>query len=215
MQSLFHALAATVIVSKLLTLNIPTTNYILLSQHSMSLDDRYPNAAVNQIFKDNILLTLNYMDGRIHNMGNIQWDIIEKPSTYMFILQPNQTFAFHDLVLPQYQNKITQTTNAHFNGAEGFKSDGYLFGDGVCHMASLMKWAAKDAKLDVLAPTPHDFAVIPEIARENGVAIYTEQGAVQASEEQNLYITNNQSYPISFDFAYDGKNLTVTVTEDK
>ena len=212
MQSFFHILTATALASKLFMASASATpeNH-LLAQHSISLEDRYPITSVNQVFKDNILLSLNYMSGHVHTAQDINWESIEKPYAYTFTLEPDKTFAFHDLVLPHYKDTITQTTHADFSAEEGFKSDGYLYGDGVCHLASLIDWVAKDAGLTVVAPTAHDFAVIPDIAKENGVAIYAQENEPLASEEQNLYITNNNTTPAIFHFTYDGNILTVSI----
>ena len=105
------------------------------------------------------------------------------------------------------------TTNAHFNYQDGFKSDGYLTGDGVCHLASLMYWAAKDAGLTAYAPTSHDFAIINGVPREYGVSIYSVPDDFDTSARQNLYIQNNLNFPVAFIFNYDGfDKLTVSIT---
>src|SRR5258708_7217535 len=135
----------------------------LLGQEHMFLGDRYAIPSVNDVFRDNILLTLGYMSGAVKNAQDINWDTIHKPTTYDVVLQPGEVFAFHDDVLPEVAGKKIFTTNAHFDGSEGFRSDGYLYGDGVCHFASLINWAARDAGLKVVAPTRHDFARIPDI----------------------------------------------------
>src|SRR6266498_4435542 len=107
----------------------------LLAKQEMSLSKRYANPTVNDVFKDNILLTLAYLSGKVQNSHQISWDALHKPTTYELVLQPGEVFAFHNDVLPQYVGKKITSTNAHFNGAEGFRSDGYLYGDGVCHFA--------------------------------------------------------------------------------
>lgn len=183
-----------------------------LAQHQMSLDDRYPDTFVNGIFKDNILLNISYLDDST-TKGNVNWNQVEKPFHYSFTLKPGQSFAFHDTLLPQYQGKVVKTTNAHFNAQEGFKSDGYLFGDGVCHLASLINWSAKDAGLEVYAPTNHDFANIPDIPRQFGVAIYSAPGS-SSDEMENLYITNNKLSDVTFVFDYSGDNLNVSVEQN-
>ena len=180
----------------------------LLAQHEFPLTDRYAIPMVNKVFSYNILLTLREMAGQYNEPHDIY-----KPFSYSFTLSPNQTFAFHDKVLPQYTN-VVQTTNAHFTAEEGFISDGYLVGDGVCHLASLMNWAAKDAGLEVNAPVNHNFAVIPDVPKEYGVAIYSSPTDIQASEKQNLYITNNKDKPVTFAFDYNGQIVTVKVTEE-
>lgn len=183
-----------------------------LGGYVFSLADRYGNDFVNTVFKDNILLTLAYMRGYTVN-GSVNWADIEKPFTYSFTLKPGEVFAFHQDVLPQFAGKVVKTTNAHFSSAEGFKSDGYLVADGVCHLASLMNEAAQNAGLEVLAPTNHDFAVIPEIPRQFGTAIYFMEGQQGANALQNLYITNNKEKPVSIVFTYDGTKLKVDVNE--
>ncbi len=187
------------------SLNMPTEQ--VLSSHQISLEDRQPVPSVNEVFKDNILLNLAYMRGLVHQSSDIKWEDIRQPFNYDLQLAPGETFAFHDTYLPEYQGKVSKTGNAHFNGAEGFKSDGYLVGDGVCHLASIIYWTALDAQLDTKAPTNHDFAKIEEISREYGVSIFAHDG------RQNLYITNNKQKPIAIRFEYDGVNLKVSVAE--
>ncbi len=183
----------------------------VLSTHQMSLTDRYQVPSVNDVFKDNILLNIAYMNGRVASPRDINWNSLNKPFQTHFILQPGEMFAFHDDVLPQFEGKVTKTTKAHFNAQEGFKSDGYLFGDGVCHLASLIGWAARDAQLDVVAPTNHDFMTIPEIPSKYGVSIYAASGESSVSEQQNLYIKNNFKKPIAFVFDYKNEQLKVSV----
>ncbi len=183
-----------------------------LAQHSMSLQNRYPeNRSVNEVFKDNILLTIAYMDRKITDPKAIDWYELNKPFTSEVVLQPNEVFVFHDDVLPMYKEKTFKTTNAHFNFQEGFKFSGALFGDGVCHLASLMYWVAKDGGLDANAPVNHDFRNIPEVAKEYGVSIYSMPGQTGTNAQQNLYITNTLRKPVVFRFVYDGKNLTVSL----
>ena len=170
------------------------------------MEDRYDVPSVNTVFKDNILLGLHYMGGDITAKNQVSWDNIEKPYAYKFTLQPGQEFAFHDAILPKYTN-VVKTTNAHYDSAEGFKSDGFLVGDGVCHFASIIYWAAKDAGLESYAPSNHNFAKINDVPKEYGVAIESPMPM------GNLYITNNKDKAITFEFNYDGSNLTVNVTE--
>lgn len=188
-------------------------NERVVAQREMSLDDRYANQFVNGVFKDNILLNLAYMRGEVSSPKDIKWDEITKPFTYEFKLYPLNTFAFHSDIKDQYRPGLTKTTNAHFNSTEGFKTDGYLFGDGVCHLASLINWAAKDAGLSVDAPTNHNFANIPDIPREYGVSIYNNPYSKGANTQQNLYITNNKAKPIAFRFEYQDNKVKVSVIE--
>jgi hypothetical protein len=190
-----------------------STNVNLLSAKGMSLETRYGDKFVNDVFKDNILLNMAYLSGRVTKKDDINWGEIEKPFKYEFTLMPDKTFAFHDDVLEKYKNSLTKTTNAHFNADDGFKSDGYLMGDGVCHLASLMYWSAKTAGLDVYAPTSHDFMNIPGIDREYGVSIYKMPGNSSANALQNLYITNNRKKPVLFEFTYQGNELKLSISE--
>lgn len=174
---------------------LPRTHEVVLSSHEISLENRYPVKSVSDVFKFNILHTLD-------RMGEAK-----------FILDPGRTFAFHDDILPEYKDKVVKTTNAHFNAADGFKTDGYLYGDGVCHLASLMYWVAKDAGLDALAPVNHDFMPIPQISREYGVSIYSNPFSKGANSRQNLYITNNKDNPVEFKFEYKDDKLKLSILE--
>ncbi len=184
-----------------------------IASHNMPLWDRYGNDYVNNVFKDNILLTLSYMDGAVKSKSDIDWAKIEAPTHYEFTLNPGEGFAFHDTILPEYKGKVIKTTSAHFNYTDGFKSDGYLTGDGVCHFASLIYWVAKDAELTAIAPTNHNFAIIPDVPKEFGVAIYARPDLKEGAM-QNLYITNNKAKPVKFVFDYSNDNLIVTVFGD-
>ena len=177
-----------------------------LSQHSFSMVERYGNSYVNNVFRENILLTIAYMTGSVRHVSDIDWQDISKSGSQSFILRPGEVFAFHDSVLPTYKNKRIITANAHFGGSEGFLPDGYLYGDGVCHLASLMYWTAKDAGLTTLAPVNHDFANIPGVSREYGVSIFS------PNQEQNLYIENNFDYPVVFNFNYSNDLLSFAIS---
>lgn len=177
----------------------------VLSSHSFSLANRWDNEFVNNVFKDNILLTLFYLDNRVTDKSQIDWDKINQPFKTGFTLKPQEKFAFHEKTLPDYSTNVVKTTNAHFTGQEGFKSDGRLIGDGVCHLASLMYWAAKDAGLTAYSPSDHNFAKINEVPKEYGV------GILSPNPLGNLYIVNNLDRPVIFTFDYDATNLTVAV----
>lgn len=184
---------------------------VALASRSFSLEDRYNIPSVNVVFKDNILLTLKYLSGDVKSKADISWDEVERPFHYEFTLESGKTFAFHDQVLPEYKDRVVKTTNAHFNFTDGFKSDGHLYGDGVCHIASLIYWAALDAGLDTVRFANHDFAKINDVPKEYGVSIKFMPGDPAGSARQNLYITNNKEKPVTFAFDYDGTNLTVSV----
>ncbi len=191
----------------------PMVSEHVLSSHSISLENRYSVKSVSDVFRDNMLLNIAYMSGTVKSSQDINWDKIKKAATYSFTLEPGKTFAFHDDILDQYKNSLVKTTQAHFNSGEGFKTDGYLFGDGVCHLASVIYWVAKDANLDANAPTNHDFMTIPEISREYGVSIYSNPFSKGSNAQQNLYVTNNKDKKITFRFEYDGTNLKVSAVE--
>lgn len=183
-----------------------------LGEAKFSLTDRYANSFVSNVFADNILLTLAYMRGIVKN-NSVDWNSVKTPFTYSFVLEPGQVFAFHDNVLPEFSGKVVKTTNAHFGAQEGFESDGYLVADGVCHIASLINEAATNAGLKVVAPTNHDFAIIPEVPRKYGTAIYYMPGQEGTNAQQNLYVQNTKNKPITINFAYKNADLSVKVTE--
>lgn len=181
----------------------------LLAEHKMSLLNRYPTEPVNTVFKDNILLTLFYMAKEVSGPGDIDWNTVRQSFTFELELKPGEVFAYHDDVLPEFQGKVVATTNAHFSASEGFLSSGFLYGDGVCHLASLMNWAARDAGLGVTAPVYHDFAKIPEISREYGTSIIT-RPYDNADQLQNLYIENTHDVPVRMVVVSDGTSVKVS-----
>ncbi|HEV2339664.1 MAG TPA: hypothetical protein VGT05_02725 [Patescibacteria group bacterium] len=183
----------------------------VLSSRTYSLADRYNNSYVNNVFADNILLTLAYMRGTVKEGQTVNWNMVKSDFTYTMVLKSGTSFAFHDSVLPQYKNNVSQTTNAHFDASEGFESDGWLVGDGVCHLASFINVVARTADLFVVSPTPHNFARIPDVPEKYGVAIYYMPGETGSSSMQNLYITNTFNKPVAFIFTHNGTNLTIRV----
>lgn len=187
---------------------------VVLGAHTISLETRYAVPSVNQVFKDNILLTLKYMEGEVKSGDKINWEEVERDTRYEFTLNPGEKFAFHDVVLPAYKDNLVKTTGAHYNYHDGFKSDGYLMGDGVCHFASLVYWVARDAGLETYVPKNHDFAAIPEVPKEYGVSIYVLPQANQGAMN-NLYIVNNKEKPVTFIFEYKEGNLSVTAAMEK
>ena len=185
----------------------------VLSQVTYSLSNRYSNSYVNKVFSDNILLTLAYMSGKVKVGQAIPWNIVKSSGIKTISLKPGQTFAFHDEVLEKYKGKVALTTNAHFDSSEGFESDGWLVGDGVCHLASFMYVAATQAGLLAEAPTRHDFAAIPDVPQQSGVSIFYSPNNPSSSTLQNLYITNNHSKTIAFVFAQSKNDLNIKVEE--
>lgn len=186
----------------------------LLSSHEISLANRHPVKSVSEVFKDNILLTAFYLkNGKSAVTRRPDWNTVEQPFNYSFILSPGEVFAFHDSLLAEFKNRTVVTTNSHFNATDGFKSDGYLFGDGVCHLASLIYWVANDAGLEATSLVDHDFAKITGISKEYGVSIYYHPKFQNSSARQNLYITNNRQKPLSLNFTYQNGTLTFSILE--
>lgn len=182
-----------------------------LAQKSMDLTSRYPATAVNEVFSDNIFLTLHYLKGDAINKPD--WDKIREPFTVEFTLEPGQVFAFHDEVLLELAGKVVKTTGAHFNWQDGFKSDGYLYGDGVCHLASLMNWVAHEAGLRVVAPVNHDFLPVPGVPKEYGTSIIWLPEGGWRSQNQNLYVENSLSFPVKFTFKVEKTTVELTLAK--
>lgn len=182
---------------------------IILAKRELSLENRHPVPSVNEVFKDNILLTAYNMRNGLKPRPD--FNEVRKPFVYEYKLETGEAFAYHDHIDPKY--KVVKTTNSHFNGSEGFKHSGNLMGDGVCHFASLIYYAAKDANLEAVAPVNHDFAAIPDIPREYGVAIYNEPSNPKIGEKQNLYIVNNKGKPVYFRYEYKDNQLKVSIIE--
>lgn len=217
---MLSTLTATVLTTLAVGLNTPTASSAQLApiqaertvaEHQFSLEDRYPVAWVNEAFKKNILLNMAYLEGEVSKKEDIAWDRVEHPFQYQFTLKPGEIFAFHDNVLPEYKGKVSKTTHAFFNSQQGFVSDGYLVGDGVCHLASLINWVAQDAHLSVLVTKNHDFAKIAEVPKEYGVSIFATVDGEGA--HNNLYITNTKDHEVTFHFVYQDNNLHVFITE--
>lgn len=185
-----------------------------LSSRSMSLDKRYGYDLPENVYKDNILLNLAYLSGKVESSKDINWEALDQPFTMTFSLEPGQRFAYHDIIADEYKDNVAVTAHTNFGAGDGYKFEGGLYGMGVCHLASLIHWAALDAGLESIAPSNHDFYPIPEIPKEYGVAVYASPDSVAASANQNLYIKNNLDSKVTFEFNYDGVNLKTTVLKD-
>lgn len=211
MNTIFNLIASgTIIISGLTGSHVGSSSQVL-SNVTYSLSDRYSNTYVNDVFSDNILLTLAYLSRKVKNGDDISWDKIKSPDVFAFEIKPGQTFAFHDAVLNKYKGKVESTTNAHFDSSEGYKSDGWLVGDGVCHLASFMYVASLEAGLTAEAPTRHDFAKIEDVPQKYGVSIFYSANDPNSSAQQNLYITNNKSKTIAFIFTHSKDALNIKV----
>lgn len=180
---------------------------MVLASRNISLENRWDDSQfVNDVFKDNILLALYYLDNRVEDKTQIKWEqISNQPFKTGFTLNPGEGFAFHEHTLKKYSDNLVKTTNANFIGEEGFRNSGNLIGDGVCHLASLMYWVAEEAGLETYNPSDHNFAPINEVPKEYG------SGILSPNPLGNLYITNSLEKPILFSFNFDGENLSASV----
>lgn len=192
-----------------------------LAQRELDLTNRLPDKGGSQIFADNILLAIHYRKGDAQEVrlnkdkpidnGNIDWEKLRQPFTTSFTLKPGQMFAYHANALPEYKDSVVYTMNSRFFMEEGYKSLGGLGGNGVCHLASLINWAAAEAGLEVVSKVNHDFYPVPGVPRENGTSIlYAESGG--NSQNQNLYIRNKLEVPVTFEFKADNQKVILTIT---
>lgn len=185
----------------------------VLARREFSLEKRYAVESVNEVMKKNILLNIAYLDGRVASKQDIAWDEVVKPFHSEFVLEAGKTFAYHEIVRNEYKGNLALTAKTNFNASDGYLSDGYLYGDGVCHLASLMNWAAQDAGLNVVVPKDHrSVGPINEVPDEYGVSIYKD-AAANIGANNNLYITNTKDEAVKFHFNYDGEQLAIYVTE--
>lgn len=185
----------------------------LLAQNSLNLINRQPDPWVNEVFVDNIVLNLRYMNGpNLKRPTNEQdWKKVREPFEVSFKLAPGETFAFQSDVLPEFKGNVVKTTNTKFNWGQGFRSSGWLVGDGVCHLASFINMTARNAGLTVIAPTNHNFAVIPDIPREFGTSIFYMPGNSYGNAMQNLYVINNKEKDITFMFEVTQDKVALTI----
>jgi hypothetical protein len=184
-----------------------TSNKVALASQSFSLKNRYSTEYINDVFVDNILLTLLYMDNVIPKSQSVDWEVVRQDREVSFTLNPGETFAFHGKLNPNYENSdtVVKTTNSRFIASEGFRTSGKIYGDGVCHLASFINLVAIQAGLDVYAPVRHDFAVIPDVNRKIATSINSNDAI------QNMYVTNSTSNPIEFIFSYNSESLEIRV----
>ena len=212
-STLIAILIATAPTPKISLPAVVATSETVLAQRQFSLQQRHAAPGVNAVFKKNIWLNLAYLQKSVTRKQDIDWQQSEQPSEFSVTLLPDQTFAYHDQVLPEYADSVSLTTEAHFSADEGFISDGYLYGDGVCHLASLLNWAAQDAGLALEVTKNHNFAAIPQVPKEYGVSIYANQNIPESGSRRNLYITNNRDEAVRFQFIYLVDELRIVVSE--
>lgn len=194
-----------------LPMQAPEPTVIEAGSASMSLDNRYGYKAPENAYKDNILLNLAYLSGEVKSKEDINWDKIRKPFTLQFSLEPGERFAYHDVILSEYQDRVVIAGHTNFGAGDGYRFADGLYGMGVCHLASLIHKAALNAGMESVAPTNHNFYSIPEISKEYGVAIFNSPNAPAVSAKQNLYIRNNFDTKVDFKFDFDGDNLRVSI----
>ena len=175
----------------------------VLVEQSLDLTTRAAATAINQGFSDNILLALHYLKNDVRST-EIDWEEIRQPFEAFFVLGPGELFAFHDTLLPEFE-KADATMNTDYLSPGGYKTLLGLSGNGVCHLASLMNWAASKAGLEVLAKVKHDFAPIPEVPREHGTSIRT------YDKQQNLYIKNSLEVPVTFVFSVNSQSVNLKI----
>lgn len=185
-----------------------------LSSHTINLKERVPGGGLmSDVMADNILLTLTYLNEEQVDSKNINWVEIRRPRTIEFKLKQGEAFAFHQDLLSEYEGKVVKTTNSRFSSDQGFKHDGYLMGDGVCHLASLINWASRDANLETNVPKNHDFIEIPGIDKSYGVSIYFMPGEKVANADKNLYILNSTNSELIFKFIVTESELEFKILE--
>jgi len=96
-------------------------------------------------FKDNILLAVNYATNSKINPTNIDWEKID--SQYKGTLTLNRVKHLLSMTMScrNSPEKWLSLLMLILIRRKDLKSDGYLVGDGVCHLASILYWVAKDA----------------------------------------------------------------------
>ncbi len=168
----------------------------LLASENLDLSQRSPVASINEGFKENILLAVDYL---------------KKINGGQLVLQPGEVFAFHKNILPRFEGEKIVTQESGFGVKDGYQVVAGLPGNGVCHLASLMNKTARQAGLEVVAEVNHNFAQIPGIEREYGTSIYFMPDGGNSSASQNLYIKNNKDYPVKLEFSQDGNSLKFSI----
>lgn len=191
----------------------------ILSKVGLDLDKRWEEPSISQGFSDNMLLALYYLKNPTElpvkknplTKEEVAW-LVPDDFVAEFWLQPGEVFAFHKNVLPQYKDQVVQTMASGFMTYEGYQYVAGLGGNGVCHLASLITWAASEAGLTIEAPADHSFARIEGVPREYWTSIrYAENGS--NSKNQNLYVTNTLENPVRFVFERNYQRLSLTIKE--
>ena len=167
----------------------------ILATKTMDLNIRARGESVNQVFKYNILLAVEKFDDG-------------------FVLEPGEVFAFHQQARPEFADQPLKTGFTRYEASEGYQTTLGLPGNGVCHLATLMNWAASEAGLEVTALVNHDFAPVPGAPREYGTSIRYMPDGSRNSANQNLYIKNTLDQPVEFIFTVsEDSQLQLTLRE--
>lgn len=195
---------------------------ILLAQKELDLTTRQRDRYVNEVFSDNILLYLHYLKGDADVAINNQlattgqkvmdFEKVRQPFSFRLTLLPQEVFSFHPDVLPELKDKLKVSAPTTFKSSEGYRFVAGLWANGVCHIASLINWAAQEAGLKVTAKVNHDFAPIPGVPREFGTAIYYMEGSSPANRQQNLYLENIYDFPVTLNFVVTDTKVIITIT---
>lgn len=186
-------------------------NKIQLASEKMDLSYRYPVESVSDGFRENILINLYHFsrigaDNDYNGVGDIKPQ--EKvPASFIIMLKPGEVFAFHDKINKEYEKDKVIAPKSGYGAKDGYLLISGLYGNGVCHLATLMYKTAEKANIEVNAPTRHDFASIPGFTREEGTAI----SYGNCPERQNLYVKNNKPYPVELRFDLSGSDLIFTI----
>ncbi|MGI5826190.1 MAG: VanW family protein [Patescibacteria group bacterium] len=170
----------------------------VLAEGVLDLSSRNPNKSINEGFKENILVNLGYL----------------YKDRDRLILQPGEVFAFHKNIHPDFKDAVIVTQESEYRSSEGYKPVAGLYGNGVCHLATLMNYAASQAGLEVMAMVSHDFAPVPGIDRKYGTSIKFYPNIGGTSERQNLYIRNTKDSPVEFKFSQEGDLLKLAIIKN-
>lgn len=175
----------------------------VLAVQVLDLSERDEGQFINQVYKDNILLAFSFLTLQ-------EWNSSYTSGKTGFILQPGEVFCFHENISGEFKGKEVKTMGTKFQAQEGYRSSGWVYGDGVCHLASLIHWTAVEAGLEITARVKHNFRPIPGIPEKYWTSIrYCSSGC--NSQSQNLYVTNTHDFPVEFKFSIEGEKLELEI----
>jgi len=177
----------------------------ILAEHTLNLEERLPDSEFgNEVFKYNILLALKYIEGD-PDLG--------EPFITEVELQPGEVFAFQENLLPEFENKTVKTGWTKYIAQEGYKPLSGLYGNGVCHLASLINWTASDAGLKVTALANHNFWPVPGVPKEYGTSIRYLADNGWKTKNQNLYLENPFDYSVKLIFEASDEEVDLRVVK--